>query len=474
MKTLRLLLVDDDEDDFWLTSDYLRDIQNQRFEIDWAGNYKQAVQKIQEGNYDICLSDFLLGAKTGLDLLQEANRLGSEVPIVLLTGKGDRHIDEEAMRLGAVDYLIKSELDAEKLERCIRYALDRRITLRALKESERRYRTLFEQSKDVVLVSDNSGKLLYFNASATELTEYSIDELQTLDVRQLFDNQEEWDDFAQNLEATGDVRDLEIVLLTKTGERKNCIVAVSHLPDGQYQGIVHDITNRKKAEQEQLRAEKLAATGRLVRALAHEVRNPLTNINLSAEQLEAEISDESLQPYIGIIRRNVSRINDLITELLNSARPAEMSLEHVWINQLLDNTLQLVKDRFQLKNIQVERRFEPNDCLLALDESKIQLAFLNFIINAVEAMESEPRQLVISSFTTKEKCFVTITDSGRGIPPEYLGRLFEPYFTSKSNGMGLGLAATLNILQAHRATVEVISQVGVGTTFTVGFLLLDA
>ena len=118
--TIKLLLVDDDEDDFYLTSDYLNDIKGQSFEIDWAYSFDNALEKIKEKTYDLCFFDFLLGAKTGLDLLKIGAAHGLKSPVILLTGKGDQRIDVEAMTLGAYDYLVKSELDSEKLERCIR------------------------------------------------------------------------------------------------------------------------------------------------------------------------------------------------------------------------------------------------------------------------------------------------------------------------------------------------------------------
>src|SRR5215471_6725262 len=123
--TVRVLIVDDDEDDFFITSDLIRQIPDNNFKIDWCYNYDQALKSINAGGYDIYFVDYRLGIKTGIDLLKEACSNGCEEPIVLLTGKGNKIIDVEAMQIGATDYLIKSELSVEKLERCIRYSLER-------------------------------------------------------------------------------------------------------------------------------------------------------------------------------------------------------------------------------------------------------------------------------------------------------------------------------------------------------------
>ena len=172
-KLITVLLVDDDEDDYFLTREYFQDLVNWKFDITWCSTYKEAQYQIKNNKYDLYLFDYLLGENTGIDLIEEACGAECEEPIILLTGKGDTKIAVEALRLGAADYLIKSELDAEKLERSIRYALERTSVLKALKHSERRYRKVFEESNDFLFISDLDGNIMDFNASACVLTGYS-------------------------------------------------------------------------------------------------------------------------------------------------------------------------------------------------------------------------------------------------------------------------------------------------------------
>src|SRR4051812_12387618 len=122
--TVRILIIDDDEDDFFITSEYLRQIEEYNLSIDWCYKFSDAVSHLKKCSYDIFFVDYRLGAKTGLDFLKEAVQMGCEEPIVLLTGKGNKEVDIEAMQMGATDYLVKTELNADKLERCIRYALE--------------------------------------------------------------------------------------------------------------------------------------------------------------------------------------------------------------------------------------------------------------------------------------------------------------------------------------------------------------
>ncbi len=233
---------------------------------------------------------------------------------------------------------------------------------------------------------------------------------------------------------------------------------------------ISDISKRKNALQELMSAEKLAVTGRLARTIAHEVRNPLTNINLSIEHLKGNADDDH-EMYLDIIRRNSERINQLITELLNSSKPADLQLTPYAVDQLLDETLELAIDRIRLKEIKLEKNYTSDKREINVDAKKIKMAILNLIINAVEAMEERKGVLKIATEVAAEKCMITIEDNGLGIDPENLKKLFEPFFSKKSKGMGLGLTATQNIILSHKGTIDVESEVGKGTKFIICFPL---
>lgn len=239
-------------------------------------------------------------------------------------------------------------------------------------------------------------------------------------------------------------------------------------------GLLHDITELKKAQKATLQAEKLAATGRLVQTLAHEVRNPLNNINLSLEQLHHEISGiDDTEMYMEIIQRNSKRISDIITELLNSSRPSEMSLKSKPLQVIMDESIATALDRITLQRVKLEIKYANQPAYIKADIEKLKLAFLNIIINAIEAMQEEKGILSISVETDKVQHIVKIRDNGVGIEEENLSKLFEPYFTSKRNGLGLGLASTLNILQSHKGRIEVASAVDKGTQFTISFPIAE-
>ena len=471
-KVINLLLVDDDKDDFFITSEYLRDIKSMEFIITYASTYEKGVEEIAKKCHDLFLFDFLLGARTGLDLIVKSKELGCESPIILLTGKGDFKTDMDAMRLGASDYLVKNELDTEKLDRSIRYALERGEALRALKKSEEKYRTIFERTRDMIYITNENGDFIEFNDSATRIFGYTKDELQKINASDLYQNPVDRNTFVEAINKTGVISNYEVVLKHKSGELRYCLISgtLQHGPDGKsiyYQGIIHDITRRRKVEKDLVIAEKLAVSGRVVRTLAHEIRNPLTNVNLSVEEIESENKSEELITYFDIIKRNIKRINDLLTELLQSAKPVEIKKVPHSINELLDSTLELAMDRIALKNIKLIKEYSDDICKINVDEGKMKIALLNLLINAVEATPEKGGVLKIRTEKKFEKCYVTIEDNGKGISQESLGRLFEPYFTGKPNGLGLGLATTHNIIQSHSATIDVESTVGAGTKFII-------
>jgi len=222
-------------------------------------------------------------------------------------------------------------------------------------------------------------------------------------------------------------------------------------------------------ELEELRSiEKFASTGRIARTIAHEVRNPLTNISLAAEQLkETSGGNEDSDQLLGMISRNVNRINQLVSDLLTATKSQQLEFTSVNINDLVDEALDLARDRIELNRIRVEKHYDKSICQLSVDVEKIKLSFLNIIVNAIEAMEKDKGVLTITTYNAASKCIIDFGDNGMGIDPETVQKLFDPYFTSKTNGNGLGLTNTQNIILSHKGNIHVRSFKGKGSNFIV-------
>jgi signal transduction histidine kinase len=229
-------------------------------------------------------------------------------------------------------------------------------------------------------------------------------------------------------------------------------------------------------ELQELRSmEKYAATGRITQTIAHEVRNPLTNISLAAEQLQ-EINTDQKEPalLLAMINRNVLRINHLVADLLNATKSVQLDIQKIDINNLLDETVAMATDRIDLSQVKVEKYYTTTTLQANVDVDKMKVAFLNIIINAIEAMEKNKGVLKLRTFKKDHSCVINIEDNGSGMDPATLQRVFEPYFTNKSKGNGLGLTNVQNIILSHKGKIDVKSNTGQGITFTITLPLSEA
>ena len=235
-----------------------------------------------------------------------------------------------------------------------------------------------------------------------------------------------------------------------------------------------DELKKMDAEVRELKSmEKFTATGRIARTIAHEVRNPLTNITLAAEQLQEMAKTEDSSMLIGMITRNSIRINQLVSDLLNATKAIELNIQKVSISKILDDTLAMAADRIDLNGVKVGKQYTTERCDVAVDERIIKMAFLNIIVNAIEAMEKGKGVLTLRTKKVGNRCIIEIEDNGTGMDEDTLQKLFEPYFTSKPKGNGLGLTNCQNIILSHRGKIEVKSSPGKGSLFSVNLKISE-
>ncbi len=472
---IKILLIDDDEDDYILTLDTLSDVSGFKFKLSWESNYTKAVERIKEEDHDIYLVDFLLGKKSGLDLIKEVYASEIHPPIIVLTGKGNPEIDFQAMREGASDYLVKSDITPAVLERSIRYAINNAESLKKVKESESKFRGLFEKSVDSIFISNTDCELQEVNESFLRLFSFSEAEVVNLNVKALFNETEDFENLCSTIETNGFAKDLEYVFNSSKGEKLECQISVTPLMDSSdkvvgYQGILHDLTLRKKAERELLDAELLSVTGRIARSMAHEVRNPLTNLILALEQLKDELpEDNEYAPlFVDIISRNSERIDTIISEMLNTSKPNVLNKEIYHLGEVIEESIQMINDRLTLKGMKIDVCCEDlKNCEVALDKEKLTVALCNIMVNAIEAMKEDVGHLKVKAYNIEQGVVIEVVDNGQGISENHLSRMFNPFYTNKKGGVGLGLTTTKNIIEAHDGFIEIESKVGEGTNFKI-------
>jgi signal transduction histidine kinase len=233
--------------------------------------------------------------------------------------------------------------------------------------------------------------------------------------------------------------------------------------------IMRSINKANHQDQSSTPATAEQGATQFASALAHEMRNPLTNINLSVKLLESAIKDDDLKAYLDIITRSSIRINDLLKELLKYQQHDEVAATKHSICRLLDEVIAITEDRIMLKNITLRKNYAKQDFKLLLDRPKMKIALSNIMVNAIDSMDRAKGELTISTKSIYGKYVVQIEDNGCGISTENLKKIFDPYYTNKTDGLGLGLSTTYNILRSNRTELHVESKEGEGTRFILFF-----
>jgi signal transduction histidine kinase len=238
--------------------------------------------------------------------------------------------------------------------------------------------------------------------------------------------------------------------------------------------MVTRLGRMRELEAKVQQAEQSAVIGRLASAIAHEIRNPLNYINLTLDHLRTSLAPsdpkkrETVERLTAQLKAEVARINTRITEFLKYTRPASLDLRPMDLRETLRDALSMVE--VQAGEIGVETQFEEEGRVapVAGDRESLRSVFTNLIINGMHSMEgSGSGRLTVSLGASDGRARVRVSDTGHGIPPEHLPKIFEPYFSTKETGTGLGLAIVKKAVDEHRGTISVESRPGSGTTFTV-------
>lgn len=353
------------------------------------------------------------------------------------------------------------------------------------------WKEILSSLEDGVITVDLEGKIAFFNEPAEVLTGISASRALQHSFIRLF-KQEPW--LLELLKKSGPPRHENVRaegdLLTRSGRKVPISAAASPLQDasGSFLGnilLIRDLAYRKELEEDLKRADRLAMMGTVAAGLAHEIRNPLGGIKGAAQMLRRSFDKDSpLVEYTNIMVREVDRVAKLIDQLLDLSQPAELKLSPVNIHEVLEDVLLLEEQAVERKNKRVIKRFDPSLPPIRGDKGQLTQVFLNLVKNAFQAM-TEADTLTITSrvetdFHIRDQgaarskfIWVDIEDQGSGIKEEDLARIFSPYFTTKNDGAGLGLAVCYRIIKEHGGLIRVESTQGAGTTFRVSLIVAE-
>ena len=340
-----------------------------------------------------------------------------------------------------------------------------------------------------VVAANADGIITVFNREAQRITRLKPSEVLNQPINVLPPA------LAQTLEDTFEsesgIRDKTIHIRHEPNEDIHLRVGSSifHTHSGQILGallVFNDFTTIKKLELQVRRTDRLASIGTLSAGMAHEIKNPLVTIKTFAQLLPERYDDPDFrETFSTLLGREVKRIDSIVNNLLRFARPAKPALFPTHLHDVLKNSLLLVQQQFEQKNIRLTCAFKSENDMINADANQLEQAFINFFFNAIQSMEGNGNlhvstELVTDSELSPEswegesgtRIWVSIKDTGIGIQPENIPHIFDPFFTTKSEGTGLGLSVAHRIVQEHHGVIDVESEINKGTTFNVSFPLI--
>ncbi len=253
----------------------------------------------------------------------------------------------------------------------------------------------------------------------------------------------------------------ELLYITLLAERGAAVIQKAQLIEMQ----------ESRYDQLALQTEKLAALGRMAAGIAHEINNPLAGILLfSTNMLKKAPTEGPFKEGLEIIIQETMRCKTIIEELLEFSRESKPNMFSTDINRVIEKALHILENECRLRRIKLEKHLSAEVPDLLLDANQIEQMFVNLLLNAIQAIDKEGTVTLWSYVSPDRKCVrIDLSDTGCGIPPEHLSKIFEPFFSTKPKGTGLGLAVTYGIVQKHGGHISASSQPGKGTLFVVEF-----
>jgi len=478
--TIRTLLIDDDADDFLLTKKTLKQTRTINASIEWVSSYDEALKKCQETEYDAVLIDYKMGDRNGIDFIRESKKIPCRSPFILLTGIQDEQLGIKAIRLGAEDYLVKSEITPELLERSLLYAIERSesrmkehelMEKQILEQSERHYRSLIENSADGIALMDHTYHFTYVTPSIENILGYTPKQILSIDVQTLI----HVDDLPKIQNKFKDIT-------KKPGEYTTSLARCKHrngswrwientasnmLHDPNINAFVlnfRDVSSRVKLQQ--LKDEFLSIA-------SHELKTPLTTIKGYIQLLEKyfqKIKDEKALRYIHQSDIYVDKLNQLISDLLDISRiqsgRMQLNLEETRLCPLLKKTVKALQYLSSKHKLHILCDINPK---LFADKERIEQVLTNLISNAIK-YSPQNNNIEIKLMKKGKFAQISVQDFGVGISQAAQKRLFERFYradkTANSfSGLGIGLYISNEIIKRHQGKMWVESEEDKGSTF---------
>jgi len=400
----------------------------------------------------------------------------SELKGLLVTFKGIASPSKELETLAPVPFRGGDEFDQVK-RAFEEAAADLKSAHDELTASETQYRQLFEASRDPILIWDAEGSILDINAAGIALLGFEdrYEALGSGRVPDLFDDPEQTARLLRSVDQAGFVKESEIKLVTRYGETLDVLLTANRTTteDGapRYEVYLRDITLRKRMERQMAQTEKLVTIGQLAAGVAHEINNPLSVISCYSNLIEKSgDATDQIKEDLEKVKRHTLSCKRIVDSLLNFARVSETRRRWADIHAGLESVLTIVEKQLGKRQVEIRRQYAHGLPRVSLDEDKMTQVYMNILLNAVQAIDHEGVVQITTLYERAlDKVCIVFADTGKGIAPEHLDRVFDPFYTTKKDqeGTGLGLSVSYGIVQEHDGDIQVDSRPGHGSVFTI-------
>ena len=509
MSVPRVLLVDDEPSLRWTMAEFLR---RGGYEPVTAADFDSALAALSAGEVDAAVLDIFLPGRSGLELLRELSGREAYVPVVMITGEPNSSQVAEIVRAGAYDFVPKPILK-EAFLKAVSGAVERKRLVdekRRLEEEIKRYAEELEvrvaertaelaeahdflnlvldsSTEYAIVATDTRGRITLFNRGAECMFGYAASAALGQEPCVLSGREDEaeylrriFGEGVREADASGrhsaEVRFRRAGAETFTASvavtpiRKHGREVIGHL------AVIKDLTAERQAAehlrrmQERLaHQEKIAALGRAAAQVAHEVKNPLAGLLLYAMHLKGKAAGKLSEGELAVVDKIVDTINHLtatVNQVLDYARPINLCPRPADLNRVVADVLQLLRPQTEAGRVELRLELDDACARVMLDEPSFQSALMNLVLNALQAMHGSGT-LTVRTKSGGGGVALEISDTGQGMTEEQVKNIFEPFYTTKSQGLGLGMAFAQKVVEQHGGSISIESRPGEGTTVRV-------
>ncbi len=495
----KIMIVDDEESAREMLS---LTLESDGYQVCCAEDGYRALELYEEEQPEIVLTDIKMPGMDGIEVLRRLKQRNPEVEVIVITGHGEMSLAIQALQLEASDFINKP-ISEQALSVALRRA-EQKIWMReklrdyttnlecmlkqATEEIRKRYdfeRRLLHTSMDGIIVNDREGNIIIFNEGASRIYGYSREEAVCyLHVSQLYPEGEarrvKKMIYSEAFGGPGRLINFETQALTKDGRLVPILLSATVLYEEGEEiatvGYFKDLTEIKELQRRLLEKARLAAIGEAMAEVAHGVKNILYGMKLGAYMVEKglERSDrDRLEKGWRMVQKNMDRIARLSLDMLDYARTRSQREEPIPVNEVIEDVCRALKQRAETDGIDLVLDLAPDLPPLRGDPESFHSCLLNLVTNALEAFpegSSNRKVMVRSAHESDRRIRIEVSDTGKGIPPEFRDKIFTPLFTTKgARGTGLGLAITQKIVSELGGVIEFESEPGKGTTFVLRF-----